>query len=124
MSGVLQYFRFREKRGSSVSGRREERTTSVSKWERSMRGGSYFPCGGMTEGCSGAAVYGGGRQLELDNVWIDPRWKTTIHARLTERLFESDNVVKIKYAAKMKWVEKERFLGRKKIVKKNLAAAV
>jgi hypothetical protein len=36
-------------------------------------------------------------------------------------LFGPDNVVEIKHDAKIKWVEKERFLDRKKIVNKNLS---
>jgi hypothetical protein len=36
-------------------------------------------------------------------------------------LFGPDNVVEIKHAAKIKWVEKERFLDRKKIMNKNLS---
>jgi hypothetical protein len=35
-------------------------------------------------------------------------------------LFGPDTVVEIKHAGKIEWDGKERFLGRKKIVKKNL----
>jgi hypothetical protein len=35
-------------------------------------------------------------------------------------LFGPDTVVEIEHAPKIEWAEKERFLGQKKIVKKNL----
>jgi hypothetical protein len=90
----------------------------ISEGEMSMRGGFWFPRGGATEGCSSAAVCCGGRLLESSGVWIDPRWKTTSWA---QRLFGPDTVVEIKQAVKIEWAGKERFLGRKKIVKKNLS---
>jgi hypothetical protein len=65
-------------------------------------------------------VCDGGRQPESSSVWIDPRWKIISWAGWAERLFGPDTVVKIKQAAKIEWVGKERFLGQKKIVKKNL----
>jgi hypothetical protein len=37
-----------------------------------------------------------------------------------ERLFELDTVAEIKQGAELEWAGKERFLDRKKIVKKNL----
>jgi hypothetical protein len=61
--------------------------------------------------------HGGARQPKSSGVCIDPRWKTSSWA---ERLFGSDTVVEIKHAVKMEWAGKERFLGRKKIMKKNL----
>jgi hypothetical protein len=68
----------------------------VSEGGRSMRGNSCFPRRGVTRGCSGASVCGGGREPELGNFWIDPRWKTTSRA---ERLFGPDTIVEIKHAA-------------------------
>jgi hypothetical protein len=87
-----------------VSGRREEEVAPVSEGERSMQGSSWFLCGGATEGCNDAAMCGSGQQLELDFVWIDPRWKTISQP---ENLFGSDTVMEIKHVIKIEWVEKE-----------------
>jgi hypothetical protein len=51
-SGVLQCFRFRQRRG------------------RSMQGRSYFPCRGAARGCNGVHD---SQQLESGSIWIDPR---------------------------------------------------
>jgi hypothetical protein len=50
----------------NASIQREERKGQrpVSKGERSTHGGSWFPCGEATKGCSSAAVAG---------IWFDPR---------------------------------------------------
>jgi hypothetical protein len=48
-SGVLQCFLFEEKIG---------RASPISEGERSMQGSSWFPCGGVTGGCSGAVAHG------------------------------------------------------------------
>jgi hypothetical protein len=41
---------------ASVSEKREEGTTPVSEGERSTRGGSWFPHGGLTGGCNIVAI--------------------------------------------------------------------
>jgi hypothetical protein len=92
----------REKRGSYNTHFRRE---------RSMQGGSWFPCGGASWRCNGSTVAG---------IWIDAKWKTTSRANWAERLFELNNVVENKEAAKIEWVGKERFLDQRKIVKNNL----
>jgi hypothetical protein len=74
----------------------------------------------VIEGCNGEAACDYSQQPESGGVWIDPRWKTTSWASWAERLFGLDVVVKIKQGAKIECVGKERFLGQKKIVKKNL----
>jgi hypothetical protein len=63
---------------------------------------------------------GGGQQPESNGVWINPRQKTTSRASWAKRLFGPDTVVDIKQAAEVERVGKERFLGRKKIMEKNL----
>jgi hypothetical protein len=81
----------------------------VSKGERSTHGGSWFPCGEATRGCSSAAVTG---------IWFDPRWKTTNRANWGERLFGTDTIVKIKHATEMEWAGKVIFFGQRKIMEK------
>jgi hypothetical protein len=41
---------------ASIFGRREKGAVPVSEGERSMWGGSWFPCEGATGGCSGVAA--------------------------------------------------------------------
>jgi hypothetical protein len=55
----------------------ERKRQPVLEVERTTRGGSWFLSGGATEGCSSMVVCGGNRQQESDDVWSDPRWKTT-----------------------------------------------
>jgi hypothetical protein len=55
---------YREEEGweffnASISGKREEGTTSISKGERSTRGGFWFPRGGAAGGCNDTAVCDG-----------------------------------------------------------------
>jgi hypothetical protein len=83
----------------------------VSKGERSMRGGSWFPRGGAARGCSNTAVCGGGRQSESSDGGATS-W--------TQRVFGSNTIVEIKQVAEIEWARKERFLSQNKIVKKNL----
>jgi hypothetical protein len=47
-------------------------------------------------------------------------WKTVSQASWAEGLFGLDTVVEMKQTTKIEWVGKERFLGQKKIVEKNL----
>ncbi len=63
---------------------------------------------------------GGDRELELGSVWIDPRWETINQTSWAKSLFGSDIVVEIKQTHEMEWAGKERFLGRNKIMEKNL----
>jgi hypothetical protein len=71
MSGVIQCFCFREKRGrgSAYFGRGKEHV----RW-------LLVSTHRVTRGCSGVAVCGGCRLPESDDMWIDPRWKTTNRA--------------------------------------------
>jgi hypothetical protein len=105
---------------ASVLGRREERVVVVLEGERSMRGSSWFAQGGVTRGCSSAVACGYSRQPKLGGVWIVLRCKTTSWACWSKRLFGMDTIMEIKQAAKMEWAGKERFLGRNKIMEKNL----
>jgi hypothetical protein len=105
---------------ASVLGRREERVVAVLEGERSMRGSSWFAQGGATRGCSNAVACGYSRQPKLGGVWIVLRCKTTSWACWAKRLFGLDTIMEIKQAAKMEWAGKERFLGRNKIMEKNL----
>jgi hypothetical protein len=61
---------------------------------------------------------------ESGGVWIDPSWKTISHASWAERLFASDTSMKIKRVTEMELARKERFLVRKKIVRRLWAAVV
>jgi hypothetical protein len=82
----------------------------ISEGERSMRGDSWFPHGGVQRRPTARV----GRHLD----W--PEVEDNQSNQLSESLFGSDNVAEIKQAAKIKWAGKERFLGRKKIGKKKL----
>jgi hypothetical protein len=99
LSEVLQCFRFREKRGrgSACFGRGKEHV-----------GWLLIPA---LRGDRRMQRRDGGEQLESGGVWIDLRWKTTSRASWVERLFGSNTVMEIKYAAKVEWAGKERFLG-------------
>jgi hypothetical protein len=87
VSGVIQCFRFREKRGMDSTpfrkGKGECKAAIVPAWR------------------------GDWRMQRRDDVWIDLRWKTISRASWAERLFGSNTIVEIKYVAKMEWVGKE-----------------